>query len=312
VPPLIRLVSLPGTTERHSDAWHLLGEAYKWLNQPKKAEECFKKSIECGGRSAYLARCELAEMAFAAGNLKEAETLSQQNIELISIEAYPEAYERSIFLLGNVLFIEGKYQPATSRFELALDHFRLNPAGSLARFRLAECFRLQAEKESPGQPIGPGTQDRLDRYLHSQRITYLEKAVANYQILINDLDARQHSSSGPLTEEESGLLCLARFNMADCLFTLRNYEQALGIYENLASLYQHQYVGLVACRELYICHLAMLRSRENVQRARRALDRAKSICNELEDGAFKNRPLTRQAWEQWIKHREEELQNLTF
>jgi tetratricopeptide (TPR) repeat protein len=313
VTTLRRFVLLPGSPERLSEAWYRLGEGQKLLRNLTAAGQCFQQSIACGGRAAYLARCQLAELAVLRGKFDLAEEILQQNLELLSIDTNSEAYERTLFLLANVLFMEEKYQPASTHFELALDHFRTNPGAVLARFRLAECYRILAEKEIIGHQPGPGS-NPLSRYLHSQRLTYLEKAIANYQTLANDLDARQHGPApAALSEEESDLLRLSLFRKAECLFLIPRYDQAIGIYEALASQYQHQYDGLVACRELYNCHLASSTVfRESVEKARKALERAKSICNELDDGAFKDQPESRLDWERWIRSREQELRNLSL
>jgi tetratricopeptide (TPR) repeat protein len=260
-------------------------------------------------------------MAFQRGHFvrdehKEdgAEELLHQNLALPTIETSGEAYEKSLYLLANVLFAEGKYQQAADKFELALEHFRLNPGSELARFRLAECYRRLADSESPNASVGPEPPAKTKDYLHDKRNTHLEKAVANYQILINDLEARQHSGLPGFTEVDADLLGLARFRMAECLFNLRYYDQALLNYENLASLYQHQYEGLIACRELYRCHFVLMPApdRERIAKAHKALERARSIWNELEDAAFKDRPESREDWDIWIKRAEQELRNLSF
>jgi tetratricopeptide (TPR) repeat protein len=313
---LDRLVRLPGSRERISEAWYRLGEAQQSLTNSQAARYCYGKSIECGGRFAYLSRYQLAQMEIALGHFEDAERQLSHNLELTSPDENSEAFEKSQYLLANLLFMWGKYQPAAARFELALERFRTNPGAAQARFRLGECYRLLAEKETLSKSQDELPMGSLPSYFRNQRNHYLEKADATYQMLANDLDARRHSGGAPLTEEETDVLRRALFAMAECRFNLQDYDQALRIYENLASLYKHQYEGLLACRELFNCHLVMLRSLErgSLENARDALKSAKSICNELDDGAFKDRPgaMSRQDWEQWIKGAEAKLRDLAF
>jgi tetratricopeptide (TPR) repeat protein len=146
--------------------------------------------------------------------------------------------------------------------------------------------------------------------MHRLQTQRLEAAAANYQKVVDDLEARR--STQPLSETDRQLWRDAYFAFADCRYNEGDYTDAARIYETLTGLFQHEYAGLEAFRMLYICYEALAATnRSNLLQARATIQRALYALNELEETVFKepNRK-TREDWEKLFKRAEEELRKM--
>jgi tetratricopeptide (TPR) repeat protein len=305
---LERFVKLKPAPERLSEAWFRLGQAHQALHNAAAAGTCYLRCIEYPGPFAYHARCELATLKIEQGKPEEAEEILQQNLDLLgSKDSDRKAHERTLFALAELLFRRGKYRMAAQRWETALTLYPTNPGVASARFQLGECYRRLADIEF--QSLRPG--EPLDTQPHYRRqyVLWLETAAANYQKLFDDLEARR--SVGLLTAVEAKMLQHALFELAECRFDRGQYDEAVRLYENIASRYQNQVEGLIALRQVYRCHLIMT-DKTQLEKAFATLQRARIFLDGLGDGAFEASPQTetRQAWELWIRQAEQQLKKL--
>src|SRR5205807_1001787 len=117
--------------------------------------------------------------------------------------------------------------------------------------------------------------------------------------------ARALSKSGEI------LLKQAFFALADCRFYLREYDEAIRLYDGLASRYQHEYESLVALRQLWRCYVIPA-DKTYWSKADATLQRARAVLNEMGDAVFQGRAGTdsREGWERWINESAEQLKKI--
>jgi tetratricopeptide (TPR) repeat protein len=294
------------SADRLGEAWYRLGEAHLELHNDKLAEGSFSRCIEQSGRYAYLARYQLARAELGHGNSLKAEEILQQNLALLK-ETDGDAYEKTLYGLGFVLYRNEKYSLAVQRLDLALILYPANSGAAQARFHLAECCRHLADAEQPVPgPVGPFAPEL--QHVRRQHVHWLDMAAAHYQKLVYDLDAKR--AVAPLTESQRVLWRDAYFAWAKCRADGGHYEEASWLYETLSGLFQHEYHGLLALRQLYLTYeLLTAVNPDFINKARTTIERAQQVLNVMEETVFKGRPEieNRAAWEKTFRQALAEL-----
>lgn len=289
---LERLVRLPISLELQGRVWFALGEAQAELHERDGAQAAFQKCIEYPGPYAYRARYELAVAMIEQKNWEDAEAHLKQNLSLMQATPDPQAQEKTLITLADLLYQRGNYQAAILRLQEAIDHYPENPRSRQLRVELAQTCRRLADQLGTS-PIGPLSVSETREHVRAQRTKYLELALEQYQKLVTDLDALKARST--LVGEQEALLRQSRFAAADCQFDLGRYAPALEVYADLARLYQNQVEGLLALRHIWQCHGMLFQP----DQSRQTLDRIRStIPSTTFDGAAENR--TRAYWENWV------------
>ena len=289
---LDRMVRLPISLERQGKVWFVLGEAHMQLNDRDNAQTAYQKCIEYPGPHAYRARYELAVSMIGQKNWEDAEAHLKQNLSLMQAAPDPEAHEKTLVTLADLLFRHGSPQAAFLHLQEALDRYPNNPRSRQLRLEYALTCRRLAEQltEAP-----PGTLSIVDTRMHirAERLKYLDMARDQYQKLVEDLNALQEKQA--LTNEEEAIVRQARFAVADCQFDLGRYAPALEIYSDLGRRYQNQVEGLIALRHVWQCHGMM----DHPAKARAALDQVRATIPSTKfDATAENR--TRAYWEGWV------------
>jgi tetratricopeptide (TPR) repeat protein len=296
--------------ERQPEACYRLGEAHQAVAHRAAAAEAFHRCIAYDSPFAYRARFQLAMAESEHGHPTEAEDALRQNLELMSAEPDREAQEKSLYALADLLYQRRDYRAAMQRWELALNLYPTNPTASLARYRLGDCYRHLADVELQGLALERPFAAHTQGHFRKQFKVWLEKAGANYQKLIDDLEARQ--TTGPISEAEATLLRQVQFALAACRFDEGNYDEAIRLFDKLARRYENQVEGLRAVRDLYGCFVAMAPSASSLKNAEATLQRAIMMLNNLDESAFKGLPESegRAQWEQWHKKAVDDLRKL--
>jgi TolA-binding protein len=293
--------------DRLGEAWFRLGEAHHALHNDTAARLSYLRCIESAGPFAYRARYQLAVAEVERGNLADAEAILTQNLDVLRIETDREAHENTLFLLAEILFRLGKYRPAALRWEQALLFYPASPNAPMARFYLSECYRRLADEEALRLPMG--RELNFQEHYRKHYGIWLEQAAANYQKLVDDLEARR--MAGSLSQGEEKLLRDALFNLAQCRFDRGQYEEAAQLFDGLASRFEQTYDGFVALKQLYRCRILVIPWQ--VDKALAVLDRARTMLNGLNDSAFdKLSPSeSREESEKWVKEQEVQLRPQT-
>src|SRR5262249_22174644 len=150
----------------------------------------------------------------------------------------PEAQEKCLFALSNLLFQRRKYALAIMRLEEALSAYPDGADSVRARFQLAECHRLQAEQEERALASGE-TMSQLAKDHHEMlRRKHLEDAVVNYLELQEALTRRQQAA--PLRLEEENYLRQVLFLLPFCRSNQGDYNEALRAYNELSRRYTNK------------------------------------------------------------------------
>jgi len=247
-------VKLPMSPERQAEGWFALGEAQKSLKHPEEARQAYYKSIEYPTSPVALrARLELAGAEIEHKNFEQAEAILRQNLRATSSIPDREAHEKSLYLLGNLLYQRGEYLKASVLLKEATRQYPANPEGLPARARLGDCFHKLAE-EAQQKLKSPESYADVQAHLVRARQEWLEQALAVYQKLADHLERKADPAAGKV---EVALLREASFAVADCRYELGEQAEALRLYKLLFQRYLRQAKSLEACVKIYQCYWAM-------------------------------------------------------
>ncbi|HEV3083495.1 MAG TPA: tetratricopeptide repeat protein [Gemmataceae bacterium] len=305
---LDRYVSLGPAPEKLGEAWYWLGEAHQALEHAVAAMTNYKSCIGAPASPfAFRARYELAMIALQQGHAAEAEEMLRHNLDLMRREPDPEAHEKTLYAMADLLYRRGDFGLAAFHWEQALPQYPHNPGVFTARYRLATSYYRRAQAEVKNLPLyGDGS-----RYQKQQYHGWLEKAAANYQKLADDLETRRVQAR--LSADENAILAQALFGVANCRFDLGDYDRAIRLYDSLANRYQHQVEGLIAARRLFWCYLGNFDQDPQHYKAQASLERVQVLLNSLDDKAWVGRSDLvegRPAWEKWLKENQEQLNKI--
>ncbi len=308
---LEQFVRQPVAEDWLGEAWLTLAEAREVLGRKDAARQAYVEATNHPGPFAFRARYQLAlaEIQAAAqdprneaAHLNQAEDLLKNNQEgndRNAALAPADVKQKTYFQLASLRMRRGKYDDARFTLVEAMANFADNPALLFqAHELLAECCRRLADQEIEYcQKIDPHSPEAQSH--NQQTITqYLEQAIANYQAMREDLEARQ--TVGGLSEDEEALLRKVRFWIMNCRFTQGGeyYPEALRLARELADRYAQEPEGLLACQLMWSC--AGILGRPNDYQE--ALARARKILDGLPDGAFQ-RPgmVPRNQFKDWIE-----------
>jgi len=311
---LDRFMRLKPPGEQLSEASYRMGEAYQALNDVRHAEEAYRACIGLEKtepvpktrRFEYRARYQLALVEVGRGGRDEAAYMLRQNLELMGLAPDPESQERSLFLLAELLYMDGRYTQAASYWDQALTAYPTNVDRALARFHLGECYHHQAEAEL--QALRNSILAEMARSSRRHYRILLEKAAANYDKVKMDLDEAQRTGA-LLTQTEQTVLQQAAFALAQCRYYLGDYHEAVALYHRLANENMGKVEGLLALQQLWACYYAQ----PDRGQAAATLTRMRLFLEAVDDKLFANRPdsQSKKAFKTWIDKSEEETQKLS-
>ena len=238
--------------DRLGEAWYRLGEALREQDNKPAALQAYRNSINFITPYAYRARYRLAADAMARGDLDAASDALEQNIQLLRLEPDAEAQQMSLYALGTLLHQRRNWSMCVRRFEEALERYPANSQSGRARLMLADAYRNLAGQEHQnfltGEKITAETRD----HFQSEHRRWLERAVATYRELL--LAIELEAAGAPLTEAEKDQVF---FLLADTLFNLGRYEDALHQYRNAQTRLTDPAQKLIALGGEVRCHSAM-------------------------------------------------------
>lgn len=247
-----RFIRMGRRQERLGEAWYRLGEALREQENKTAALQAYRNSINYTTPFAYRARYRLAADAMARGDLDAAAEALEQNIQLLRLEPDPEAQQMSLYALGSLLHQRRNWSMSVRRLEEALERYPANPQAGRARLKLADAYRNLAGQEHQnfltGEKITAETRD----HFQSEHRRWLERAVATYRELL--LAIELEAAGAPLTEAEKDQVF---FLLADTLFNLGRYEDALHQYRNAQVRLTDPAQKLIALGGEVRCHSAM-------------------------------------------------------
>jgi tetratricopeptide (TPR) repeat protein len=272
-------------SEHQGEGWFLLAECHRHLNNQEAAERAYLRCIEFPTPFQYHARYHLALDAIQNKQMDRAEEILAQNLQLLRFDANPEAQEKSLFMLGDLLYRRKNYRRVVQHLEEALGRFPPGPEGTRARYQLADSYRELANQEHKSYLMRePMSNETRQHYLEEHR-RWLTKAAEEFKKLAELL--QKPETRGHLTPEEQDEV---PFIAAECLFNLGKYDEALVEYEKLAEQYRGQPSALRALGK----EAAIFTARQEWDQVRQRLDLIRQNLSCLPDNQ-------RAAWEEWLE-----------
>jgi tetratricopeptide (TPR) repeat protein len=275
-------------SERQGEGWYLLAQSARHLNDRAAAEKAYTECIAFPGRFAYRARYHLALARIEEKQTDKAEAYLLENLEAFrrghDAELDPEAYEKSLFTLGALLYKRGNYRGVVQNLEVALGRFPANPEATRARFQLADAYRQLANQEHQSYLIRENMSSGAKEHYSQQHQLYLKKAAEQFGELDEFLQTPE--ARGHLTPEEQ---VTVPFIYADCLYNLGRYDEALDMFNRLAARHRGQPPAVFALEGAARVHAA----RRDFAGMRQRLEDIRHAMPGLPEK-------DRQIWEKWL------------
>jgi TolA-binding protein len=267
---------------RRSSALLLLGEATFALGETDKALTTLQECIDAypNEPACYPARVLAAKVWIEKGDTAKAELLLQANLEDNNLTPRSLEWRDSLFGLGSLLVVVGRYQDAIQRLEEFVARYPDSPQALEARYLTA-----QADQHL-GQQLQQKLADEKIETLRSAHEKQMQQnliaAIERYQQLQALLGHRAEQSE--LNKADKAILRNSRFALAASLFDLGRYEEAARTYSNIASGYRNEPEALDAFVQLAACYRRLNQPAE----VQGALSQAKSALERMnKDADFK-------------------------
>lgn len=283
---------------RHPQALVRLGEARLALSRIDEALEDFRQCIEFHPRdaAAYRARLLASNAYLEKGDLQQAETLLAENLAGEHLTPESPEWRDSLFALGELLHIEGRYEEAVRRLEEAVapERYPDAPQALQARYLIADSYRRMAKSAQEKLHGGAGSASRV---IHPKEIAEnFDKALHWYEQVRKILNHRQQSAE--LTPLEKAMLRNCYFAVGDLEFSQGHYEAAIKAYSTATNRYQDHPEVLVAYMQIANAYRRLNKDAE----ARSTLQQAKVVLGRMKPDAdfTKATNYDRQQWSELL------------
>jgi TolA-binding protein len=258
---------------RHAQALVDLAEAELSLGETQRALQSLHECIQQHPRDVaiYRARLLASRAAVNLGDLRQAETFLQDNLNGEQLTPASKEWRDSLFALAELLHDVGRYREAIQRLEESLQRYPDAPQATVTQYLLADSLRRQAMdlRARPDKEISSLV--RGERAGESQRLFH--RALEVYGFLQGNLSRRDEES---LTPQEKAVLRNSRFAIGDTCFALQRYADALRAYQSAANHYATSPEALDAYLQIANVYRRMDRpaeARTSLEQARLALRR---------------------------------------
>jgi hypothetical protein len=299
VPVLERFVTLPVSPEKLGEAWYIRAEALRSLRHDTAAQADYRHCIKFPGPFAYRARYQLALTEIDRKNLEEAESILTQNLEMLNTDTNrdPEAKEKTLFALAHLLVQRQDYRMGFVRLQEALDQYPNNPGALKTRFELGRCAMQLADDAGKKRNEAKTVEERTHYLTQQQR--FLEQAAHAYQRVVDECTNPQQSRL--IAGDTETMVRDAAFAVAECRFSLGQYDEALRLYEGLAKHYKNQVEELIAWRHAWQCYGVKFQP----DQAKRVLEQMQQSLQQMPLTAFDNTTEVRRRrwWDDWLREK---------
>jgi tetratricopeptide (TPR) repeat protein len=263
---------------RRAEALQRLGEALLVEGKTDEAVAALKESVEVDPMKAacYRSKILACKALIDARNLAAAETLLLENIESEYLTPDSIEWRETLFQLGRILHLDGRYPQAIERLEEAVARYPQDKHTTLARYLIADSYRQRArglalELE---KTIVDSARIALTRDMHR----LLEAAIGQYDQALAALESPANAEA-PAAPGES-LATIERnchFMKGAALFDLGRYEEAIRAYSSATNRYQHEPEVLDAYVKVADCYRRLNRQSE----ARGTIEQAKVVLSRM-------------------------------
>lgn len=282
---LAEYVQIDPKGEKTGEGWYLLGQANRELGRTEPANEAYKESIKFLTRYAYLSRVRLAEDLRQKNQLDRAIEILEQNLQLLRFSPDPEAQRESLYILGELFAKQNQWRFSVRRLEEALERYPNNPGSLRAKYQLAKGYHKLAEEDWKSLHTSQQISAETRAHFEKQHKNWLKKCLATFQEV--EKDAAYPENQNQLNSQERTEV---QFWIADNVFELGNYQEALGLYSQLVKKFPGTHEGLIARGGIIRCHSAL----KQIDKVTQELEELKQAVRSVDDP-------TRKAWETWIQ-----------
>ncbi len=266
-------------SRRHPRALVNLGQAMLSLGQIDEALEAFEQCVEfhSSDAAAFRARLLASRAYLEKGELAQAETLLRQNLSEQYLTPASSEWRDSLFALGELLHVQGRYAEAIRRLEEAVERYPDSPQSLAAQYLIADSYRQSAEvaREKLKKELQGTTQVAYSRQIDE----FFIKALTRYRQIRETLSRRRETSQ--LAPLEKAMLRNCYFAVGDVLFALRQYEAAVEAYRTATNRYQNHPEVL----EAYVRMAGAYRRLSKPLEARATLEQAKMMLDRMKTAA---------------------------
>jgi len=277
---------------RHPQALAYLGQSLLALNQLDKALEMFKECIDLYPRdvAACCARL-LSVRAYGEKNdWRNAEGLLLDNLNSDYLTPESKEWRNSLFMLGELLHAEGRYDQSARRLEEAAKRYPDLPESIQARYLTANCYLKMAAADQ--DKLNKNLTGNSNAVLAKQIQELYSKALEKYKQVQETLGKNRDNAE--LTAGQKAILRNCYFAIGDVLFAQEDYEAAIKAYSTAVNRYQ----GCPEVLDAYVQIAVAYQKMDKPQDAKNALQQAKFALSRMKpDVAFeKNTNYTRKQW----------------
>ncbi len=279
-------------------AWVRLGQSLHSLGEFAEAVEAYQACNRRFPRSpdAAQSRIPLADCYMRMGPeyVEHAEKTLRgilEDDELFTPEA-PE-FRTALFMLGDLLNREGRYEEAITSLEEALARYPRNERAVRGLYLLADSYQFSALalKEDLKDNRLIGERERMRKEMRRRLVRAAD--------LFGELVARYEAQGEDRLDDKSAMyLRHARLGQGDCLYELRRYGEALKTFERAAWIYKDTPSALAAYVQIINCHVFL----GQMEEAKAALRRAQYLVRTIPQRAFNEAvlPESREEWQQYF------------
>lgn len=301
---LTTFVTAISESPQRAEARYRLGRIYQARSRHSAAEEAFRSLIDDAndpdtgkgvGPFALKSYVPLAETLLADAdpeNDGEAMALLERVLSGGLVGPTSEEYRRALVELGTLHYQRGSYVPAIERLREALARFDGDRLEHVIRFKLADAFRLEADRigEALAQAM-PGSERRELLNLREER---LRTAIEQFELTRDGFERLAELSPA---ERES--LRSAYFFLGACSYDLGDYELAVKHYAAAHAKYAGDPAALVPLIQIVSARL----QQGEFALARAANERARRLYESFPSEVWNDSdlPLSRDDWQRWFQ-----------
>jgi len=260
---------------RQAPAMTGLGASLLAMGRVDESVAVFQKVIAAYPRdvSSYRARVLAARARIEKGDVHQAESLLEENLNGESLTPASKEWRESLFLLGELLHATGRYTDAIRRLEEAVERYGDSRQALAARYLIADSYHRKARAEAEKLQQDLVEEARIDRARQVRDL--LASALKRYQQAQESLRRYQDAHDpGPL---EKAMLRNGEFAVGSVMLDLGQYESALKTFASVTSRHQNAPEALEAYVQMARLHRRLQRPAD----ARATLDQAKLVLNRM-------------------------------
>ncbi|HZZ29577.1 MAG TPA: tetratricopeptide repeat protein [Pirellulales bacterium] len=237
---------------RRATALLLLGEARLTLGDTDKALLALHECIDsyASDPAIYQARLFASKANLEKGDTAKAEAMLRANLDGGKLTPHSAEWRDSLFALGSLLHIAGRYEDAIQRLEEAVERYPHAPQAIEARYLVADSYRHIGQHAQ--QKMQVETVEKLRLADANQMLRNMNAALEQYrqtQMMITNRE--KEASPDPL---DRAILRNCYFAIGQSLYELNRFDDSIHAYADAANLCRNEPAALDAFVQMSNCY----------------------------------------------------------